>query len=383
MMEIMMNLRGNWLRLIAILAVLILILLVVFIQVRKPRSDDLYEVKILNKIASADKDISYVGKELSMGWGFERGQVQEFQVIHKAPSTHSVKRLIPSERAGSQRRNRRAAGGPPPMMPMGQLPFNRRLAEKDMLELLIKNYDVHVTASEDKVAGYKTDLLTITPRVKGRPSMRIWAARDNHIILRSEDIDPDGNVRNMSVYTQISFKSKEVQTKLDELGSPPKAPEDPGRSIESLSLTEAQKKVNYPLVTPAFLPKGFQLDRVLFLKFLPKPSVHLIYTDGLASFSLFESKKADAQAPPPRGAGPQMPPPRDRPPMRERPTTREEPRNQARTTKIHGINVQSFDLRQMNVHIYRWTQAGLDLTLISDLSQNESMKVIGSIINKT
>ena len=88
------------------------------------------------------------------------------------------------------------------------------LSQKEV-ELLAQNYTFD-SVPADPIAGQETDLVTVSPRFEARPTKRLYLARDTGVILRIEDFDPEGNLRFMSVYTQISFEEDAVAQKLAE-----------------------------------------------------------------------------------------------------------------------------------------------------------------------
>jgi negative regulator of sigma E activity len=350
------------------LSVLLLIMSLAFVATTRAQTTDLLVSEILQRLPIAENEVSYVGKELSMTWSRGVCRAREQLVVHQAASTHFIKQLVPAEKPepGDRRRQRQRDDQRNPATP-GPRPFHNRLSEKKTLDLLLKNYNVQIPASDDEIAGYETYLLTITPRFEGRPSKRIWVAKDKGIILRSEDLDSKGEIRSLSVYTQISFQTEEVQKKVSDLELPVNSPNDSGKLAETLSLSKAQRKFKRRLILPTILPHGFELEQVMLLENLPKPAVHLLYTDGLTSLSLFESKDTRFQEPP-QARGP------------DRPRRDGERRGGPETKRIGGASVQIFELPERQVRIYRWRQDDLGLTLIGDLSPPEMVRTVGSII---
>jgi negative regulator of sigma E activity len=327
--------------------------------------------KILQHIISSPRQVSYVGKQISIAWTPEGCQAQEELVLHQPPSTHFVKVLTPPvenrwprrmeglrRRGGPERRRRPAEvenrirrrfegrffSGPPRQQPI-------ELMSQEDIEQLTQNYTFQYTTSEE-IAGHQTDLLTIEPRFEGRPTKRLWLAKEKGIILRLEDFGTDGNLRFLSVYTQISFQPGHVQQKLAEFQNETELPTDKPKPIGVVSLAEAREAFNDRLILPENLPQGFQLQSVSLIKLRPKPTVHLRYTDGLMMFSLFQE---------PKGKRP-----------------RERLNRGMRIQHIHGTPVQIMDRR--HIRIVRWFQGDVGLTLIGELSQSEIIQIAESLI---
>ena len=331
--------------------------------------------KILQHITSLPRQVSYVGKQISIAWTPEGCQAQEELVLHQPPSTHFVKVLTPPvenrrprrmeglrRRGGPERRRRpaevesrvrrrfegRFSSGPPRQHWLLE-PIE--LMSQGDIEQLTQNYTFQYTTSE-KIAGHQTDLLTIKPRFEGRPTKRLWLAKEKGIILRLEDFGTDGNLRFLSVYTQISFQPEHVQQKLAEFQNETELLTYKPKPIGVVSLAEAREAFNGRLILPGNLPQGFQLQGVSLIKLRPGPTVHLRYTDGLMMFSLFQEPKGK------------------RPPERLN--------RGVRIQHIHGTPVQIMDRRHMR--IVRWFQGDVGLTLIGELSQSEIIKIAESLI---
>ena len=176
---------------------------------------------------------------------------------------------------------------------------------------------------------------------------RIWVAKDRAVVLRSEELDNSGNLRSMSVYTQISFDTEDVVKAL----SGTKPPSNKGRGAY-VSLEEARKAFGEQFIQPTYLPKGFELQSTKLMKFDDKSTVHLRYTDGLVMFSLFvEAKSSDSSEKSNRGA---------------------------RTKQIEGVPAKIMDRRR--IVILQWSQKQVALTLIGELNESEMIQIATSMI---
>lgn len=315
---------------------------------------------ILERITLAQGEVSYVGKRITISWGREGSNAREELVVHQPPSIHFVKPLTPhgrrrfSEhrrgRSGSERRhrdrrfnsrdNRRSSGRFFPPRP--------ELLSRKNMTLLIRNYDVTLADTSEMFAGYETNLLTVKSKFDKEVVRRIWVAKDRAVVLRSEELDNEGTLRSMSVYTQISFDKKDVVKAL----SGAKPPNNKGRG-EYVSLEEAKKAFGERFIQPAYLPKGFELQSVKLMKFDDKSTVHLRYTDGLVMFSLFEAKSSDSSEKSNGSRG-------------------------ARTKQIEGVPVKIMDRRR--IAILQWSQKQVALTLIGELTQSEMIQIATSMI---
>ena len=321
---------------------------------------------ILERITSAQGEVSYVGKRITISWGREEGDAREELVVHQPPSIHFVRPLTPHgrRRSSAHRRNRpdseknglnserkhrdRRFNSRDSRRSSGRFfPPRAELLSRKNMALLIQNYDVTLSDTSEEFAGHETNLLVVKSKFNKGVIRRIWVAKDRAVILRSEELDDNGNLRSMSVYTQISFDEEHVAAAL----SGEKPPSDKRRG-EHVSLEEARTAFGKLFIQPSYLPKGFELQSVRLMKFDTKPTVHLQYTDGLVMFSLFEEESPD---------------------FSERSNS-----SRMRVEQIDDTPVKIMARRRLT--ILQWSQEKVGLTLIGELNQSEMIRIATSMI---
>ena len=189
-------------------------------------------LKILQRIMNAEEKVAYVGTRMIV-MNTSRGTVaREEAVIHQPPDIHAVT-VLPilegdrSRRLGNQEshkdneRNRREGRRDDRRGDRRRFSLNWKrmatLSQKEV-ELLAQNYTFD-SVPADPIAGQETDLVTVSPQFEARPTKRLYLARDTGVILRIEDFDSDGNLRFMSVYTQISFRGGDSYTEVSRVES--------------------------------------------------------------------------------------------------------------------------------------------------------------------
>lgn len=340
--------------------------------------------EISQRLKSAQREVSYVGKRLTISWTYDGCFAREELVVQQPPSTHLVKMVAPLEeslrpksRGGWRKRGRAGSKSEAPIRRHfeGMLFFRppHKIADRlsqDNLDLLVQNYKLEYRAFEERIAGYKTNLLTIAPlpEIEDRPTKRIWIGAENGIILRAEVIDGNGKLRLLSVYTQVSFQPEKIQDALAKFQYKEKfRAGDAPRRGKSMSLPEAQKALDNQLVLPAYLPPGFKLQQITQIEFSPKramslrtprPTIHLRYSDGLMEFSLFETKGK---------------------PSRLRRSAKNRTSRGVRLKQFHGTPVEI--MKRHQTLILKWFQGEVNFALISELDQPEIIRIAKSLIS--
>ncbi len=137
------------------------------------------------------------------------------------------------------------------------------------------------TSPGERVAGRSTRLVTIVPRDEYRYGYRLSVDERSGLLLKSELVGPSGMLLEQIIYTTISMP----QTIPDELLRP-------GVSGEGFTWYTSDAPGPEPEEsqwTVAWVPEGFQMsDRASDPAGAGRmPLEHLVYTDGLASVSVF------------------------------------------------------------------------------------------------
>ncbi|MFQ6040071.1 MAG: sigma-E factor regulatory protein RseB domain-containing protein [Candidatus Poribacteria bacterium] len=348
----------------------------------------------LSKAVESETTVDYVGKRIVILWSpfparegktpsFRTVEAFEERVIHQAPSTHLIELLTPVNMEPplnmEPRRDRMRRILPPP--PPRKL---QDIWEMDA-QLLLRNYTVDVEAGEP-IAGQKTYLLLINPKFDARPSKKVWLDAQHYIILRVENYDIAEKLSSLYVYTTIDYDSASVAQQLKRYREKKKSEKErePNRprpyQSEELNFAEAEKQFGAPLPQPSYLPMGFQLQSISVITFRDNPSIHFRYTDGLTVFSLFVSRVSEKRE--------------DRQNQRiqeYRFRDRRSREKRFRRGKPQSITVKNTPISfidQGHIRILHWEmnkeeeQKNLRFVLISELSREELVKIVESLVSQ-
>ena len=326
------------------------------------------DISTLERIAEAERKVSYVGLRLKTFSSSRGTRTFEEVVIHKSIDASYRKVVsIVGERHSSEgsrdrddrRNNNRRRDNSENLRDRQEANRDRHewrqvrcQFSKKEIELIAQNYNLEESASTEKTANYETNILTITPKFAGRPTKRIFFARENGVILRVEDLDAEGVLQDMFVYTRISFNPETVERKWKAFEKEIK-PRPPRSS--SISIAEAEKMIKTKPIQPEYLPPGFQLKDVRIIKSRENDSILLEYTDGLVNFTLFEK------------AG-------------KLPRIRDRDRREEIEVELGGTPV--YKRRFRGTDTFRWSGAKIHFFLIGAIPAAEMEKVVASTIQQ-
>ncbi len=315
------------------------------------------DTQTLERIAKAEREISYVGVRLKTFISPRGTRTFEELVIHKSPDIFYAKEL---SEVGAPKRLENSHGDRNPEenrrdnrrrdRQIRWQPVKYQFSEKEA-QLIAQNYNLEKSASAETIGNYEADILTITPKFANRPTKRVFFARENGAILRVEDLNAEGVLRAMSVYTRISFDLEAVERKWKVFEKEIKP--EPQRSY-SISLTEAEKILEVKPIQPTYLSPGFQLEDIHKVKD-KKNTIHLIYTDGLLGFSIFETTD-------------------------KRVGRRNDRRRGSDIVEIEGTRVLKH--QRGPTHAFSWSSGDIHFFLFGAMSPTEMEQVVKSMIHK-
>lgn len=133
------------------------------------------------------------------------------------------------------------------------------------------------TAGDDRVAGYDARIVEIAPRDPYRYGYRLWLSKDNQLLLRSAVFDAAKRP-----LEQFMFVALDVGTRPSETDLVPS-----GDVAAAATPADEMPLATRPAWDVANLPPGFHLVRAQQASGAAPEAEHLVYTDGLASVSVY------------------------------------------------------------------------------------------------
>jgi sigma-E factor negative regulatory protein RseB len=238
-------------------------------------ADDASAHELLSRMAASLRRVDYEGS-----FGYQHGGRTDALRIFHAGGNRERERLISLTGArGEVVRDGTAIV----CVQTGEVPtlFATR-AESQLLPLvpnvkdLGEEYAVE-TAGEDRVAGYDARIVEISPRDPYRYGYRLWLSKDNQLLLRSVVVDAAKRP-----LEQFMFVSLDVGTRPSETDLAPS-----GDTAGAAAPADEMPLATRPAWNIANMPPGFRLVRAQQTIGAVPESEHLVYSDGIASVSVY------------------------------------------------------------------------------------------------
>ena len=242
----------------------------------------------LDRMARAAQSLNYVGTFV-----YRNGAtMQSMRIIHRSANEGERERLVALSGAAREvirdgervtcflpdRRSVVVAKSRPQ-----QFPHSKLFATGTGFE---KYYNLKLQRGE-RIAGRHTEMLSVTPHDRFRYGYRLWMDHDSGLLLKSEFTDEHGEIVEQLVYTNIELPESIPDEQLEPEAS------GAGYTWYRDEQNEAPVPDNgagaEPHWYPGWLPDGFALreharDSILESR---DPVEHLLFSDGLASISVF------------------------------------------------------------------------------------------------
>ncbi|MBI1421920.1 MAG: MucB/RseB [Gammaproteobacteria bacterium] len=170
----------------------------------------------------------------------------------------------------------------------GKVPFPPTFPVK--LDQLKGQYTFHLDR-QDKIAGQQARRIIIQPTDKYRYGHRLWVDEKTGLLLKTQLLDESGKLLEQFMFTHIEFMNKVP----DELLTPrPTGKEYTWHEAQDSNDPDSENEQRVWIVSE--LPRGFVSDTRRYHRLAGKTSVeHLVFSDGLASVSVFIEKDDDQE----------------------------------------------------------------------------------------
>ncbi|TAM72678.1 DUF4367 domain-containing protein [bacterium] len=322
----------------------------------EPTSDPA-AARLLDGAMGAPHRLSYVGRLSTIAWGASGTRAVEMNIEHRAPDATRKWYIAPSSVYGNYMIERGTTAYAFDLhaqtVTISHYPAADEddIAEDSNFGLLTTNYRA-VPGADDEVAGRKAHTLSLVNRYSGARLQRIWIDAQTSLLLAKERYHANGSVAYTSRFQEIAYR--DVPQALFQPATPDGFTTRKGRDfgVPSVDLEHVLGQAGFAATGPRYLPEGFALVSGDVTAIKGIRSLHLLYTDGLRSLSLFENPDKNGGA---NFTG-----------------------LQAQDARVQG-QPATYVEDEPNV-LLAWQERGLNFTLVGDLPLRELERIAASVI---
>jgi negative regulator of sigma E activity len=313
-------------------------------------------VDLLRQAVESPKHISYVGQVETVHFSSKKAAATLVRVEHRAPDATRRSFLAPESYYGDYvivrgdesyffdtRRGKLT-------VERDAVPDETAVVAAD-LDRILANYRP-MPGGPAIVAGRGADVLTLVNKYTGERTVRLWIDSETRLVLRREEYRGNGAVAVTSRFEEIRYTNS-LPNELFETRAPAGFVTTTGMEFKALSadLDSTTREAGFTPITPKDLPRGFALAGSQTSEVSGVKTLHLTYTDGLRTLSLFENA---------RGAVVDF--------------------GALHPQTVHFEDHEGQYVEDGSTVLLAWREHNLNFTLVGDLSKNELIAIAKSVL---
>jgi negative regulator of sigma E activity len=249
---------------------------------------------LLRDAMNAPSAISYVGEVQMLRFGPNKSEAAVFHIEHKAPDLTRRWYLAPQDLYGdsiiSQRDSTYSIDVKRSRVVVThEDPIDDQVDQDDNFSLLNQNYRADYAPETGLVSGHRADTVLLYNKYTGQLTMRVYVDKKTKLVLEKELFAPSGALVSQTRFEALRYTNS-IPAAL--FAVPKGMPTVNGMSHEvpSTDLQTALKSAGFDARGPQYLPEGFTPLGGEVTDVKGVRTLHLLYSDGLRTISLFENK---------------------------------------------------------------------------------------------
>jgi negative regulator of sigma E activity len=309
--------------------------------------------QLLREAVSAYARYSYVGKVQNIDYGTDKANAVLFRIEHRAPDLTRRWYLAPESLYGDSIISRGDVSyqidpGQDRIVVTKDDALDDQVAEDDNFDLLLRNYRA-VMGPDDNVAERPAYSVLLINKYTGESVMRISIDRATKLVLQRERYSPTGSVSHQMRFEEISFTGN-IPAQLFAIPRGYTTTYAHGHDLPNNDVGALLRQAGFRAMAPRYLPEGFYAIAGDVSTVEGVRTLHLLYSDGLRTVSLFENA---------RGSAVDM------------------SRYTAHQTTVEGHPAQY--VSDGPTTLIAWARGNLHLALVGEISRYEMMRIASSV----
>lgn len=311
---------------------------------------------LLRESIEAPNTVSYVGQFETIRFSSSRANATIVKIEHRAPGQTRRWYVAPEELYGDYIVTRGAAtyefDPKAGKVTISHNPIiDSQLAASNNFERVLANYRA-IRDGADTIADRATESIVLVNRYTGERAVRVWLDRETHLVLKKEEYHANGAVAAQTRFEELRYTNN-IPDGIFSTDAPAGYAQVAGVSVTmpSSDINRVIADAGFDPYTPKALPRGFALASGDVTMVNGVRTLHLLYSDGLRSVSLFQNAG---------NAGPDF--------GNLRPKTLAFEHHEAQYVEDGPTTLMT------------WKEHGLHFALVGDLLRNELVDIAKSIV---
>ena len=249
---------------------------------------------LLRSSIDAPRAVSYVGQFETVRFASSRASATIVKVEHRAPELtrrwyvapealygdYVITRGISTYQFDTKHSQETVTHGPA---------LDDQIAASGNFDRVLQNYRAIYDGSAI-VADRPTVSIALINKYTGERAMRVWIDRETHLILKKEEYHANGAVAAQTRFEDLRYTTS-IPSDIFSVDPPAGFARIAGAAVATPSsdVDKVIKEAGFAPYKPKELPQGFNLRSGDVTTVNGVRTLHLLYSDGLRSISLFEN----------------------------------------------------------------------------------------------
>jgi negative regulator of sigma E activity len=254
--------------------------------------------QVLRDAVLAYTKYSYVGQVQNTDFGQDRADSVLFRIEHRAPDMTRRWYLAPGSLYGDSIVSQGDTSydidpHTKRIIVMHDDALDDQIAMDDNFGLLLHNYRA-VMGPEDNVAGRRALSVLMINKYTGETVMRIAVDAQTNLVLQKDRYSPTGSITHTMRFEQIRYTNDLPKALFTVPTTGYTRKEGPSHGIPSNDLAAVVRTAGFQAIGPKYLPDGFLPVAGDVTDIKGVRTLHVLYSDGLRTVSLFENARGAA-----------------------------------------------------------------------------------------
>ena len=309
---------------------------------------------LLRSAINAPNGVSYVGQVQNVQFGQSHADATIFRIEHKSPDLTRRWYVAPQSLYGDS------------IISRGDTSYNvdvkhgriivlkddvidDQVAMDDNFGLLSHNY-TSVMGPDETVAGRRAISVLLVNKYTGQTVMRVWLDAETHLVLQKERYANTGSIMYQMRFDQIRYTNAVPSAIFDVPTKGFTRIRGADHASISSDIANVVRMAGFRARFPRHVPNGFTPVAGDVADVKGVRTLHLLYSDGIRTVSLFVNARDSAI---------------------------DMSRYQVHSVSLHGSEARY--VSDGPTTLLAWSQSGLHLALVGELSRDELLKIANSV----
>lgn len=243
---------------------------------------------------TAPQHISYVGEIAVLRIGQQHSDAEVYRIEHRAPDMTRRWYLAPQALYGDSIITRGATTysidvkGQQVVVSKGE-DADREVTENGSFGVLLSNYDA-VYGPNETFDARPVKVVLLNNRYTGQTTMRVLIDQSTNLMLERQQYASNGSLVAQTRLEQVRFTGA-IPNGVFDIPSGLRRVEGAAHGTESSDVQRVISTAGFDALEPKYLPEGFSPIAGDVVSIKNVPTLHLLYSDGIRTVSLFQNEK--------------------------------------------------------------------------------------------